>query len=208
MKIVAIADTHGLHENIILPKGDMLIHAGDITLKGQHSETKDFMRWLARQPFTHKILIAGNHDFFLEKAGHEDLKKLLPEGAHYLCDSGITINGIKIWGSPYTPWFHGWAFNRQRGEDIHLHWQKIPDDTQLLITHGPPFGILDSNADEMHVGDKDLLRAVQRVKPLLHLFGHVHEGYGKLAKNGSLFFNACILNERDEVQNKPWLIEI
>src|SRR5690625_1620059 len=143
MKIVAISDTHGRHADIVFPKGDMLIHAGDVSSRGTRTQVADFIDWFARQPHKYKIFIAGKHDFFLEQADVQEIKELIPEGIIYLNDSGVEIEGIKFWGSPVTPWFYNWAFNRDRGEEIKQHWDLIPDDIRVLITHGPPSRILD-----------------------------------------------------------------
>src|SRR5947209_6179907 len=104
----------------------MLLHAGDITYRGDKEETDDFLKWFSRQNYRYKIFIAGNHDFFFEKAKPEVLKKLIPENVIYLKDSGVSVEGIKIWGSPVTPWFFNWAFNEHRGEEIRRHWDLIP----------------------------------------------------------------------------------
>jgi len=203
LKIVAISDTHCRHKSVKLPKGDLLIHAGDLTYKGQVSEVTDFLQWFASLDFPHKIFIAGNHDFYFEKANEAAVKALLPENIIYLQDSGVTISGINIWGSPVTPWFYNWAFNRYRGAAIAKHWSMIPADTNLLITHGPAFGILDSVVNGSHVGDKDLLRKIDELKPAVHICGHVHEAYGRLKRGTTRCFNASLLNEKYELENAP-----
>lgn len=208
MKIVAISDTHCRHKSVTLPKGDVLIHAGDISYKGERSEVQDFLAWFANLPFAHKIFIAGNHDFYFEKAKTADVQTMLPEGVVYLQDSGTTINGIHIWGSPVTPWFYDWAFNRQRGAAIAKHWKLIPPDTNLLITHGPAYGILDTVLNGTHVGDKDLLKTVEVIKPAVHVCGHVHESYGRLKKGSTRFINASVLNEKYELVNPPVVFEM
>ena len=203
MKFVIIADTHGKHRSVRLPKGDVLIHAGDISYRGEKLEIKDFLLWFARQDFEHKIFIAGNHDFFFEKAKEKELENIIPEKITYLNDSGTIINGINIWGSPFTPKFFNWAFNETRGEAIRKHWKLIPDNTDLLITHGPPYGILDQVASGHHVGCKDLLNRVKEVKPKLHVFGHIHESYGTAASFGVKFINASLTSDAYEMINAP-----
>ena len=138
MKIVAISDTHGLHKQLQLPKGDLLLHAGDVSARGHKKQIRQFLKWFAEQDFEHKVFIAGNHDFYFEQASKKEVLELIPEGVTYLNDSGVTINGVHIWGSPVQPWFHDWAFNRQRGSDIEQHWELIPTSTDILLTHGPP----------------------------------------------------------------------
>lgn len=208
MKFVAISDTHCRHHNLRLPKGDVLLHAGDISYKGIQSEIEDFILWISRQRFQYKIFIAGNHDFFFEKKSISAINDLLPKDVYYLNDSCITIEGIKIWGSPITPWFYHWAFNRHRGKEIKKHWELIPPDTDILLTHGPAYGILDTVINEQLVGCKDLLKKVLSVKPRIHVFGHIHESYGTFMKNGIRFINACVLNECYELINKPIVFEL
>jgi Icc-related predicted phosphoesterase len=204
LKFVVLADTHSHHRNVKLPKGDVLIHAGDISYRGKKSEMEDFVAWFKNQDFAYKIFIAGNHDFFLEKAKAKEIEQLIPEGIIYLNDSGTVINGINIWGSPITPKFFNWAFNSRRGEAIKKHWDLIPATTDLLITHGPPYGILDQVvASGEHVGCKDLLNRVKEVKPKLHVFGHIHESYGTANNYGIKFINASLTNELYEVMNAP-----
>lgn len=203
MRFVAISDTHCRHHNLRLPKGDVLIHGGDISYKGTKEETKDFLQWFSEQNFTYKIFIAGNHDFFMENAGIAEIKNLIPENVIYLNDSGITIEGISIWGSPVTPWFFNWAFNCHRGEEIQKHWNLIPADTHVLLTHGPVLGIHDTVINGRHVGCADLLGKVKEIKPKVHICGHIHEGYGEVKKFGIKFINASVLNETYELVNNP-----
>lgn len=134
MKIVAISDTHGQHHKLQLPEGDVLIHAGDISNRGELHEIKDFLLWFDKQPFKTKIFIAGNHDFYFERHSEEEINNIIPDGITYLKDSGIEIEGIKIWGSPITPFFFNWAFNRNRGYEIARYWDLIPSDTDIHYT--------------------------------------------------------------------------
>ncbi len=208
MKFVAISDTHSRHYNIKLPKGDVLLHAGDISYKGKRAEIIDFLNWFCRQNFKHKIFIAGNHDFYLEKETPAEIEKMIPPGITYLIDSGVSINGVYIWGSPYTPWFYNWAFNRHRGAPISKHWSLIPDNTDVLLTHGPMYGILDSVINGQHVGCKDLLKRVQEVKPKVHVCGHIHEASGMHKQNGITCINASVLNEAYELSHRPFVFEL
>jgi Icc-related predicted phosphoesterase len=201
MKVVAISDTHSKHEQITLPKGDMLIHAGDVSSRGGRVEIETFLNWFSRQNFEHKIFIAGNHDFYFENATIEGINNLIPENVTYLNDSGITINGINIWGSPISPWFYDWAFNRHRGAPIKKHWDLIPTNTNILITHGPVAGIHDKTVSGEHVGCQDLLDAVKAIKPSYHVCGHIHEAYGQVAKGDTTFINASVLNEKYIIKN-------
>ena len=208
MKFVALADTHARHRSIRLPKGDVLVHAGDVSYRGDKIEVVDFLKWFREQDFTWKIFIAGNHDFLFEKARPKELETLIPPEIIYLNDSGTTINGLHIWGSPVTPRFFNWAFNRNRGEQIRKHWNMIPPGTDLLITHGPPFGILDQVANDRHIGCKDLLNTITHIKPRVHAFGHVHESYGTTKNLGIKFINASQVNEDYQLINTPIVFEL
>lgn len=190
-----------------LPKGDLLIHAGDVSFRGERYEVEDFLSWFAAQPFTHKVFIAGNHDFFFEKSKPRQVENIVPPGIHYLNDSGVSINGCNIWGSPITPKFFHWAFNRRRGAEIKKHWDLIPDNTHLLITHGPPYRILDLTNEEQHVGCKELLERIRVIRPQYHLFGHIHEAYGKTKLADTVFINASQVNEHYELIHKPFLLD-
>lgn len=208
MRIVFISDTHLKHDLLQMPPGDMLVHAGDFSRRGLVQEAQVFLDWFGAQPFRHKILVAGNHDFIAEREPAL-FESMIPENVIYLNDSGCEIEGIKIWGSPIQPWFFDWAFNRQRGADIRRHWDLIPADTELLITHGPPYGILDEVArDPRPVGCRDLLHKIKELRQLkVHVFGHIHEGYGQQEVNGTLFLNASVLDENYVLKNKPFVVE-
>lgn len=215
MKIVAISDTHGKHQNLILPEGDILIHAGDVSSMGKESEIKDFLNWFSKTDFTYKILIAGNHDFYFEKISYNTkaLEELIPANVIYLNDSGVEIENLerttfRIWGSPIQPWFYNWAFNRYRGEDIKRHWNKIPQDTDILITHGPAYGILDKTTRNESVGCEDLLVKIKEVKPKFHICGHIHEAYGQAKQSDTEFINASVLDENYNLRNQPVVFEI
>jgi Icc-related predicted phosphoesterase len=208
MKFVTISDTHGHAHKLDIPKGDVLIHAGDISMDGKEAEVMGFLHWFAQQDFEHKIFIAGNHDFFFERTADDTIRKVIPEGVTYLKDSGIVVNGYKIWGSPVTPWFHDWAFNLPKGAPLCHHWNLIPDDTDVLITHGPSAGILDTNEQGDHLGCIQLLKRVRVIKPQVHVFGHIHTGYGNIKKGNTRFINASVVNDRYELMNKPIVFEL
>jgi len=207
MKIVVISDTHGQHARLQLPPGEMLIHAGDLTPMGSRTDVLRFLNWFQRQPFKHKLFIAGNHDFFFERENPAEIEKIIPPGVHYLNDSGTIIEDIHFWGSPVTPWFQHWAFNRHPGADINRHWNLIPANTDILITHGPAFGIQDRIAEGQHIGCKDLLAKVKELQPAYHLFGHIHEGYGSSIRHKVHFMNASVLNEHYTLSNPPLQFE-
>jgi Icc-related predicted phosphoesterase len=211
MKIVCVSDTHGKHEqlNYDLPEGDMIIHAGDISNVGRIDEINQFTQWFSNLPYKYKIFIAGNHDFGFEKIRHSnEIGISIPHGVIYLQDEMVEIEGIKIYGSPWQPEFYDWAFNLPRGEKIAEKWNMIPENLDILITHGPPHGILDDTIQGMRVGCEDLYKRVMEVKPKYHIFGHIHYGYGMKITDETIFLNAASLGERYEYRNKPMVINI
>jgi Icc-related predicted phosphoesterase len=208
MKIGFISDTHGYHKQLTGLDGlDILIHAGDVCMRGTEAEAMNFIDWFNQVEAKHRVFIAGNHDFYFEKVPSRVIRERLTENTFYLNDDGITIEGINIWGSPVQPWFRDWAFNRQRGEDIRRHWDLIPEKTNILITHGPPFGVLDRTDDGLRVGCEDLLKYVERIKPKFHVFGHIHEDYGLRDKEFTSFVNASVLDENYHLVNDPIIVE-
>ena len=205
MKIVCISDTHGKHDEIEVPAGDLLIHAGDVSRGGKPKEIRRFNKWLGTLPHRHKVVIAGNHDFWFEN--ERGKAEAFITNAIYLNDSGVTIEGINIWGSPITPWFFDWAFNRARGREIRKYWDLIPQNTDILITHGPPKGILDKVAGGEEVGCEELSEVLTYLCPKYHIFGHIHEAQGTLEVNGTHYINASMLNLRYEAVHKAIVIE-
>lgn len=214
MKILCISDTHGCHHNLDLSEyeADVLVHSGDWT-RGRDlalSETKDFMQWLSEQPFKYKICIAGNHEREVE-ASHN--RAFIPKDVIYLENSEVTLDGIKFYGSPYSNRFGAWAF---MDDEMQLSkiWAMIPEDTDVLITHGPAYGhndlVVNSYGDDPHVGSTSLRNRKFTLKDTLklHISGHIHEAYG-ITKDFSIT-NVCssILNERYLLVNVPILIEI
>jgi len=199
--IVAISDTHGLHEALEVPPGDILVHAGDITNMGEIEGVATFNEWLGSLPHSHKIVIAGNHDFCFER--NREASEPLLTNCIYLHDTAVTVMGIRFWGSPWQPWFCDWAFNLQRGEEIRQKWNLIPDDTDVLITHGPPHGHGDRTDSGDLVGCRDLLEAVERIRPRLHVFGHIHEGYGVSSNDHTTMVNASNCDFSYEPVNPP-----
>lgn len=209
MKITTLSDTHGLHRRIKnIPDADVIIHAGDVSNYGEEHQVEDFLKWFSALPHPYKIFIAGNHDFFFERETSSYIQKIIPDNIIYLNDSGCVIDGIHFWGSPITPEFYNWAFNRQRGKDIAKHWKLVPQNTDVLITHGPPFGKLDTTTNNYRTGCEDLLKTVQKIKPKYHIFGHIHEAYGMIYDENTTFVNACILDERYRIKNAPILFEL
>ncbi len=206
MRIVCLSDTHGLHEQVEVPEGDILLHAGDLSKRGKAHEISAFNEWLGTLRHPYKVVIAGNHDFLLEQ--NPALAEPLLTNAIYLNDSMIEIGNLKIWGSPISPWYHDWAFNRARGSEIRKHWDLIPEGIDILITHGPPFGIFDLTVSGHTVGCEELSKAIARVQPRVHLFGHIHEGYGMMEVGKTLYINASNLDLDYRAVNKAVVIEM
>ena len=185
MKILHISDTHGLHHRIKdMPEADIIIHSGDISHNGTEGEVLDFLNWFIELSYNHKIFVTGNHDLCLWNAeGIEDL----PENVHFLQDCGVEIDGVQ---------FYGLAYNHQEG--------LIPGNTDVVITHEPPVMILDNSAGT-HWGNTSLRNRIMEVKPRYHLFGHAHDGYGILKKDGIIFSNAALLDDMNRLVRKPRL---
>lgn len=204
MKLVLTSDIHG--HLVKTPPGDVLIVAGDLTKKGTRSELSFFEQWLTEQPQKHKIWIAGNHDFGL--VGNVTLGKLMAKRtkSHYLYENTVDIDGVRFYGSPWTPWYHGWAFNYRMPTD---RWNKMPH-CDVLVTHGPPHGILDINHLANHVGCEDLMSRINLMnkKPKVHVFGHIHENYGQFERDGVHFINASACNGRYHPINPPIVVDI
>ena len=207
MRIVFLSDTHGKHKQVTVPEGDLLIHAGDISGRGQKWQVREFMEWFEKQPHRYKVMIAGNHDFLAEKEP-EVFRSMVPENVIYLEHESVEIEGLKIFGSPYTPWFYDWAFNVRRGEPLAACWSAIPEGTDILVTHGPPFGILDEVDSGENVGCEELLKKVQEIKPVIHVFGHIHEGRGEALLHGVHYINASNLNLKYEAVHAPIVVEL
>jgi Icc-related predicted phosphoesterase len=201
VRIVAISDTHEMHRKIAVPDGDILIHAGDATLNGRLTAINEFNAWLGTLSHAHKIVVAGNHDWGFQRQPAQ--ARALMTNAVYLQDTTVTIEGLKIYGSPWQPWFYDWAFNLRRGSEIAARWELIPADTEVLVTHGPPYGFHDLTPQGRAVGCQDLLRRIEEIKPRLHIFGHIHNGYGMSMASGTTFINASICDEQYRPCNAP-----
>ena len=234
MKVVTISDTYSRHEwiyqlsegesldnietvyhiqgtinasgGVFLPCDiDLLIHAGDMSMMGTETEIEQFLKWYSSLRAKYKVLIAGNHDFLFEKQRMiaKDLLAKYPD-IIYLETEEVVIEGIKIYGEPRQPWFHSWAFNVERGEAIKRYWDAIPEDVNILVTHGPPKGILDMTMSGENVGCEDLLYRLPYLEQLkLVVFGHIHEHAGCELINGVYYVNASALNVRYQLQNRP-----
>jgi len=213
MRITFISDTHNIAHHIPkedLPGGDILIHGGDVSSRGSHEEIRQFLNWFELQDnYTHKVFIAGNHDFFFQENPLQS-KELLNDYPKiiYLEDNMVEIDQIKIYGSPWQPEFFNWAFNLPRnGEKLQEKWRAIPRDIDILITHGPPFGILDYTVQNVNVGCEVMLEELKRIKPKIHCYGHIHYAYGMREIDGTTFINAANLGENYRYQNKPITVD-
>lgn len=210
MRFICISDTHMSHRGFSLPYGDILIHAGDATSTGTPDEVDRFLHWFAAQSHPHKILIAGNHDWLYQKdpVKASSLLEKHP-GITYLQDSGVEIEGVKFWGSPWQPWFLDWAFNLPRkGSRLREVWNQIPIDTDVLITHGPPHGVLDQVHGGEHLGCEELKIRLAAVRPRIHLFGHIHDGYGVAQSKLTTYINACTCTEQYQALNRPIVFDL
>jgi Icc-related predicted phosphoesterase len=207
VRIVAISDTHTRHSNLILPEGDMLVHCGDYSLQGLYDEAYEYIVWLGKQTqFKHIVCISGNHDF-----NDTELKRLIAESGYninYLLHEPLEIDGIKFFGSPYTPIFYNWHFMRYEDELARLY-EEIPEDTQVLITHGPPYSILDTTQEGDFAGSVALYDRIKQLPQLkYHLFGHIHECYGRCQIDDITFINCSSVNRKYKPVNPPQVFDI
>lgn len=233
-----------------LPRGDVLVHTGDFSEYGTCEEVVAFADWFASRPFKHKILIAGNHDIGMDATGYDtkigatwkqywngtprdnnpvDVRRLLDSRSDitYLENNSCVVEGIKIYGSPMTPLIVlpiakpvAMAFNLMTQEEQHAHWQTIPLDTQVLLTHGPPAGVHDVVAPLWRLGDQDLYDRVLEVRPQYHIFGHVHQSYGRTEffhdpgdsdeekSSSTTFVNTSTCTLRHKPTNAPFVFDI
>ena len=200
VRLVVMSDTHGRHRDIEVPDGDLFVHAGDFTyFNGSTHAIRDFNDWLGHLPHKSKVVIPGNHDSgFIDP----EYRELITE-ATLLVNEGTVMEGLKIWGSPVTPFDWG-AFGPETSEERECLFSRIPQGTDILITHGPPRGILDKALKQKEPqGCGQLLAAVRRVRPRLHIFGHIHEQYGMFSSSGTLFVNAALAGPDYTVIRRP-----
>ncbi|MEO6588009.1 MAG: metallophosphatase domain-containing protein [Pyrinomonadaceae bacterium] len=213
-KIVCLSDTHNCNALIDVPDGDILIHAGDATIRGTQYETEQFLAWFSGLPHKHKIFVAGNHDWLYET--NNRFAGLLTANFNiiYLQDSFVEVEGLKIYGSPWQPRFFDWAFNLNRGAELAEKWKLIPEDVDILITHGPPHGILDEVPRKYRIENTGCEELIKKVEELaknnlkLHVFGHIHCGYGQTEKFGVKFVNASNCDESYEPTQLPIVVNI
>ena len=214
-RIVCISDTHNCNEQISIRGGDVLIHSGDATVQGTGQEVIEFLYWFSKLPHDHKVLIAGNHDWLFQTDNRYARSLASDSRITYLQDSTVEILGLKIYGSPWQPRFYDWAFNLNRGAELAEKWSEIPDDTDILVTHGPPKGILDqveTRFGASNEGCEELRTRVEGVaakgRLKLHVFGHIHSGYGVHEEFGVKFVNASICDEEYRPTQPPIVIDL
>jgi Icc-related predicted phosphoesterase len=208
LRIVCLSDTHNCNEQITVPDGDILIHAGDATIRGTQFEVEEFLKWFSSLPHKHKIFVAGNHDWLYETNNRFARLLTAKFNIKYLQDSSVEIENLKIYGSPWQPRFFDWAFNLNRGEEMAEKWQMIPKETDILITHAPPFGILDKTPNGDLAGCEELRKKIEKLRLKAHIFGHIHCGYGIIGKSGVKFINASICDESYLPTNSPIVFDI
>ncbi len=213
MRICAISDTHNQHFNNYfnnLPDADVLVHAGDLTIKGTPGEIHSVSDWFKElaTKYKHVVFIAGNHDILFEKHPKVAESYFKIPNVYYLKESEVVIDGIKFYGAPQTLWFHDWAFNVQP-HIIHEHWEDIPSDTDVLITHGPPFGYLDFHRNQ-HLGCSALMDRIKWLNLKAHIFGHIHRDNNEqpIKFGNTLMVNASILDNNYSLKNSPIVIDI
>lgn len=212
MRLVLTSDTHRKEGHLIVPKGDILIHAGDFDVyKNHHLVSLD--KWFSKikAGFKKIIFIGGNHDFYLQESGHKKVQQLVTN-ATYLQDSEVVVDGIKFYGSPWTPIFFDWAFMLDE-EGLKERYDRIPNDTDVLITHGPAYGILDqvykTNGDfDKNVGSFALKEAIKRIQPKIHVCGHIHCGFGKYTDYKTNYYNVSFVDEMYQPTNEPTVVDI
>jgi len=220
--VTLISDTHNKHKHVHnnslgdLPGGNILIHAGDISSMGYEHEITEFAKWYDGLNYDHKIFIAGNHDWGFQNNAEKVKGNLTGyKSIDYIQDELITIQDgdkpeVKIWGSPWQPEFYSWAFNLPKnGDELKAKWDMIPEDVDILITHGPAWGILDDVDGRRgdHLGCELLAEKIKQIKPKIHVCGHIHTGHGHYFDGHTHFFNASLLNEQYLYAHTPWKFE-
>jgi Icc-related predicted phosphoesterase len=207
MRLVIISDTHNQHEDLGVLHGDVLIHCGDsgMGFGGRANEVDGLDDWFGRQDFKQILCIGGNHDFQIqERAGR--CEPVL-RNAVYLQDAGISFGGVHFYGTPWTPELIGWAFYLPP-EQMHAKWASIPERTDVLITHTPPFGVLDRNSRGKACGCPVLQRRAAEIQPRIHCFGHVHASSGTAEFAGTTYVNASLVNSQYRIAHRPYEFDL
>jgi predicted phosphohydrolase len=218
-----MSDTHTYGRLLDVPEGDVLLHAGDLTLRGTQAETKAALTWVASLPHAVKLFCAGNHDWFFDENAprrfrswslyhHYSVEQMHSQfpGVTYLKDASLNVGGLTFYGTPWQPAFEDWAFNLPRDDrKLVEKWSRIPTDTGVLVVHGPPMGILDRTTSGEHVGCALLAERLAELHSLrLCVFGHVHESYGVEHRSGVTFVNASICDADYKPVNTPIVVDV
>lgn len=209
MKIACLSDSHGWHKNVKLPKVDIVLFCGDYAKIHSFLELPDFGKWLDSIPAKHKVMVGGNHDWALDKNKAMALQ-LLKENCPdiiYLENSGIEIEGIKIYGTPVQPIFGNWAFMKKEKSRRH-YYSMIPNDLDILMTHCPPHNILDKCLSGDNVGCEILAKEIELKKPKYHIFGHIHEVAGSVEQGDTTYINCSLCDPYNNLKNKPIVLEV
>ena len=207
MKLVIVSDSHGRHEDLGTLRGDLLIHCGD-SGNGftRHADDVDRLdAWFGQQRFDRILCIGGNHDFEIQARAERGGPVF--RNAEYLQDQAYEYRGVRFYGSPWTPELVNWAFNLD-DDELRNRWELIPDEVEVLITHTPPFGILDRNSSGRNCGCRKLQRRLLDLHPRIHCFGHIHASAGTTSMNGTTFVNASMVNRRYEIVRAPVELDV
>ena len=215
LQIVALSDSHNATKRVEIPDGDILIHAGDFSFQGIASEIQDFIEWMKEQPHKHKLWIAGNHELGIED--FPDNANVIDNETNstYIHDKVIEIEGLKFLGCNFTPEFNNWAFNLTERQSK-IYWENAPE-ADVVVCHGPPYGILDSVTPEYKhhrpLGCIHFKNYLERVKPKVAIFGHIHGGFGHETikwndDSETECFNVSVMNEQYQLTNPVTIIEI
>ena len=212
-----------MHDRVTVPYGDILIHSGDATYRGYEGEVREFGEWFRNQPHMYKIFVAGNHDtsfedspikarqWFFDTEETDPAKLCARNNTIYLQEQSVTLSvdgeDVTIYGAPHQPWFYDWAFNVRTSEELKAIWDKIPKGTDILVTHGPPYGVRDRCTNGDIVGCRELKKAIGKIRPKLHVCGHIHEGYGVEQWAGTLIANSSTCDARYDPVNEPLIFE-
>jgi len=208
VRVVCLSDTHNRQGTFEVPDGDLLLHAGDLTGRGTEPEIASALDWIAALPHRAKVIVAGNHDFLFEQSA--SLARSMVKNATYLEGTATEVLGLRIWGGPWQPRFGGWAFNVDRGEPLAEKWKDIPEGLDILLTHAPPFGILDRIGTGESIGCealRDRIAAMER-PPRMHVFGHSHESHGIQRTPTTTFVNAAICDAGYAAANPAIVIDL
>jgi len=205
MRIVTCSDTHGKHRLLPIPSGDIFIFAGDFEIQNTF-DLIEMSEWLGDLPHKNVVAIFGNHDF-TEHYGNDKIKGMMGR-VHFLFNEFVEIDGLKIWGSPYSPYFNDWAW-MQPDNMLKEVWATIPQGTDIVVTHCPPYGILDQVLPRMEsVGSRTLKDRIKEIRPKIHISGHLHESYGQYTDGKTDYYNVSVLDEQYQMANPITIIEV